>query len=742
METESQQKMVNQLLKSKNALKNWQREVERINTTTHEDKVVAVRDGLETEWKRYVSYYDNLLEINPPIMNTLIEEHSLEIMKKLEYDKKIDELLVLLDVSLFKAISPASSIHSVVRRVNDSRPNATGSISSKSNTSNVSNSSIRSRAKKAERAIQQAKFELEIATQKAEVKTQLLQARLDASIKIDKAVEELDNLECMSVDSDNESVLNDKTIISNYSLDFNRQNSLGQTNTVLKPVKTEIVTPQPISPVVSDTTALHEALLAIQKLSVAHELPTPEVIKFNGKATEYPRFISRFNELVLDKPLTETQKMTRLLQFLSGPALCAVQGYEMTGPGKLKKSLQKLQDRFGEPHIIVEACIKEITKGKPVKQGNALEFREFADKVRSARETLAYLNCLSELNNDHLVAIRNRLPKYCWPKWRNIASKLRDKNKKPSIDDMLSYLEREAKALCDPVFGLLDVENDSIAVEHNIKPKQDVAKVTTMATMTALNESIPKANAASCVLCQQNHLVKNCKEFKDLSHDDRIKIVKENMLCFRCLKQNHIAKNCYSKVKCEVQNCNGRHVTALHPPEQQVATYVDRSPQGTELESSAAVSTSSTSSCHATGKENARGETLLQVVPVKVYGPKDCIEVYALLDSASNVNLCEEWILDKLNLKGKENAMKLTTVTGNSERKASKLAELSLSKLSSTTSTLKLDSVWSIDNLNISSNAINGVDTSKWEHLKGISFPKIASEKVSILIGTKGPIKE
>ena len=53
-------------------------------------------------------------------------------------------------------------------------------------------------------------------------------------------------------------------------------------------------------------------------------------------------------------------KMTRLLKFLNGPALTAVQRYE-TMPGDLAKALNTLEERFGQPFQV-------LTKGPAIQE--------------------------------------------------------------------------------------------------------------------------------------------------------------------------------------------------------------------------------------------------------------------------------------------------------------------------------------------------------------------------------------
>ena len=83
--------------------------------------------------------------------------------------------------------------------------------------------------------------------------------------------------------------------------------------------------------------------------------------------------------------------MARLLQFLEGPALLAVQRYESV-PGGLAKALQFLRDRFGQPFKIVRACVPAIAPQD--KKG----LRCYADTAEVMYDTLEAINCAEDIN--------------------------------------------------------------------------------------------------------------------------------------------------------------------------------------------------------------------------------------------------------------------------------------------------------------------------------------------------------
>lgn len=79
--------------------------------------------------------------------------------------------------------------------------------------------------------------------------------------------------------------------------------------------------------------------------------------------------------MVNSKALDEPTKMARLMQFLEGPALLAVQKYESV-PGGLTKALQ---DRFGQPVKVVRACIDALIKGPVITPQDRHGLRSYAD---------------------------------------------------------------------------------------------------------------------------------------------------------------------------------------------------------------------------------------------------------------------------------------------------------------------------------------------------------------------------
>ncbi|UYV67889.1 hypothetical protein LAZ67_5002411, partial [Cordylochernes scorpioides] len=65
-----------------------------------------------------------------------------------------------------------------------------------------------------------------------------------------------------------------------------------------------------------------------------------------------------------------------------------------------------------------------------------------------------------------------------------------------------------------------------------------------------------------CLKCEGAHALSSCNLFSKLPESERVNFVSLAKLCFRCLKPNHLAKNCYCKNICQI--CKKRHHTLIH----------------------------------------------------------------------------------------------------------------------------------------------------------------------------------
>ena len=298
-----------------------------------------------------------------------------------------------------------------------------------------------------------------------------------------------------------------------------------------------------------------EAFVAtMDKMSATRDLPSVKVLKFDGSPGKYPAFRLRFKQLVEGKPLDDATKMTRLLQFLEGPALLAVQRYE-TIPGGLAKALQILEDRFGRPFHVEKACVDSMTKGPPINATDHQALQRFADEVRANYDTLASMGFLPEVNTDSMEKILSRLPRGVQGKFVEHLHKLeRTGQVMPSFKDVVDFLRDRAHVANHPFLSQSSQSTTKPPIKQPIKPTYKSSTFTT-STATA---------AGSCPMCSKDHRLYQCDAFKSKNPRERADFVKSNRLCFNCLSSKHHVKQCKSATRCRANSCGKPHHTLLH----------------------------------------------------------------------------------------------------------------------------------------------------------------------------------
>ena len=168
-------------------------------------------------------------------------------------------------------------------------------------------------------------------------------------------------------------------------------------------------------PTPATETMMARLTTGIDSIVTKSSLPPLDEVKFSGNPCEYFRFRSRFEEMVDTQNISEAQKMSRLLQFLDGPARSAVAGFEGV-PGGLGKALIMLQHCFGQPHIVAKACVDDLGDGPNISNNDGQGLQQFADRSRTLYETLRSLNALSEMHMLNLVKMSGKLPVDIFPR--------------------------------------------------------------------------------------------------------------------------------------------------------------------------------------------------------------------------------------------------------------------------------------------------------------------------------------
>ena len=215
--------------------------------------------------------------------------------------------------------------------------------------------------------------------------------------------------------------------------------------------------------------------------------------------------------------------------------------------------------------------------------------------------------------------------------------------------------------------------------------------------------------------------------------------MREAHLCFNCFKYGHIGVGCLAKSACEIQGCRRRHHTLLHPPSpQQMVEGRDRvADQRIQVDSSTPLQ-----SGHANSTSTRGGKVCLRIVPVKVRSRDDAskiVKTYTLLDSGSDISLCDKSFAVELRVQGHQKTFYLTTQENQDSPRVGYEFSLTVEPLDGTDK-VDVTRLWTVDKLNASSHSIpSEQDARHWPHLQDIKLPSISEKEVRLIIGTNVP---
>ena len=266
---------------------------------------------------------------------------------------------------------------------------------------------------------------------------------------------------------------------------------------------------------------------------------------------------------------------------------------------------------------------------------------------------------------------------------------------------------------------------------------------------------------AACLVCSKQHDIWKCSKFKGLTYEKKWRVVRSGGLCNKCLEKGHISKESLKvNFKCRRFGCGGNHYTLMHRPTARIARDIssgssqrDNGSQsgndGTSVATEEQLLRVSSGSRDDTGTGNGNGiavaateagetRVCLGIVPVKVRGKNNnqIVETYALLDNGSEVTLCHEQLVVKLELDRERLSFTLTGITGSTQME-SYVVNLTVMSMDEPI-VVELPCVRTVAQMPISRSCIpRKGDLSRWPHLQGIDIPVVRDTEVLLLIGLK-----
>jgi hypothetical protein len=158
-----------------------------------------------------------------------------------------------------------------------------------------------------------------------------------------------------------------------------------------------------------------------------------------------------------------------------------------------------------------------------------------------------------------------------------------------------------------------------------------------------------------CLLCNKQHKLEVCDEFLKKKVKERAEFAKSKGLCFSCLQQGHMAKQCKGNIKC--RTCKKPHATVLH-------FECKPNPDAEKTKEANHVAHKCVKVCQVSDYCQDVPTSSL-ITPVWIYHkdtPNKKVMTYAVLDDQSDTCFITDGICEELGVNGPETIIELGTM--------------------------------------------------------------------------------
>ena len=461
-------------------------------------------------------------------------------------------------------------------------------------------------------------------------------------------------------------------------------------------------------------------------MTTALLLPSPQLPTFCGDVMEYRAFVMAFDVRIAPRIESCVDKLYYLDQHLVGEPkeliggclyMKAEEGYE-TARGLLDKE-------YGDSFKVATAYINKVFSWPQIKHDDARGLRQFSLFLTKCRHAMESVNDMTVLNHiPNIQSVIKKLPQFLQNKWAENAVKQRESGKNVSFKDVVDF-----------VFLASQIANDAAFGKNAMHCNLDSTKKFPQGSFST------QISQVECVLCNGNHDLDDCHEFRKYALAERRDFIRDKCLCFSCYSANHFSRSCTNRRSCKV--CTKPHPTALH--DYQFGRPVGEHRTETINEDVESKATSTSDPMQTYCDNNSNREIVLQpIIPVLVQHGRDGkqMKTYALYDNGSTGCFMSDELHDQLGCSSREATLNIRTMHGESRFKTKVSSNLIVSDLNAK-NPVTLPKTY-VKDIPVNKDQIPRPEfICQWPHLKEISgeiaefMPKL---NIGLLIGSNCPL--
>ena len=291
-------------------------------------------------------------------------------------------------------------------------------------------------------------------------------------------------------------------------------------------------------------------------------LPEWKLSQYNGDPLQWHEWFGQFKSAIDSQSLTDDIKLTYLKTLVTGRAKTAIAEFAHCGV-MYKDALKTLERKFGPPQAVVSAHLEKLSSFPPLKMHNSDNIIKYSATISSLVGVFKSLLYDSDLKSASLLNTAvQKLPPNLKESWSLFTVKKHWV--KPTLLDFNDWLKEKAEA-----YDLMKQTTSKARTEDNTNSivKTKVASITFAANTQTKAAQRPASTSATpatprYIVFKGNHRIWECRVFKEKSPTQRARVVAEAKLCFSCLREKHMFRQCPNPRKCRKDGCNSSLILA------------------------------------------------------------------------------------------------------------------------------------------------------------------------------------
>lgn len=295
---------------------------------------------------------------------------------------------------------------------------------------------------------------------------------------------------------------------------------------------------------------LRQKATPVIKQTVRPKLPDISVPKFDGNHLHWLAYRDCFQELVGKSDLDSVTKYRYLETSLIGSKAHDV--IRSIPSSDFETAWTRLADEYDNTILIIDMHVKALYDVDAMKKDSADSLQKFLDTVEG---NLAALRSLDVPVDSWDLLLVHHLSQRMDLSSRKELEKLKSPDEQFTYTEFKDFLKNRIRLL--HAISDVSISSNPLATStpNSTRLRKDF-KIKTLLTSTN------KERPLSCYICSENHVISNCPQIHEKTHDEIMQLITQKGLCFNCLRSSHSVDNCSSPYRCRV--CKEKHHTVLH----------------------------------------------------------------------------------------------------------------------------------------------------------------------------------